>query len=642
MGRRAQCAAHASRSSRSPADLPTGAVRGDARSTTSSLPSRSTRPAGRTSCCSTTPRRRPTRAESRACGRPCPMRARSSTPHSAAVEEVHRVPRGAAERGGREPRGRTRRRPTRSRSTGSALTMSPEEAAQRGSDGRGARRLSGRDLPPRRRAVDRLPRPRRVPSGVWDAARRSGCRRQPASWSVSSTPASRPRTRHSPARRLRAARGRRRRTSSATEVVFEKADGREFRSTSRDRAEVDQADYSTKLIGAQYFAHGRDERRTSTSTTTCSRLATATATAPTPRASRPATTAWTRRSRASTSAPSRASRPAAKIAAYKACFVGADPLVTADDICVGSDLLAAVEQAVADGVDVINYSVGGGAAAPAGRADDISFYNAAVAGVFIAVSAGNTGPGASTVGQRGAPWYTTVAASTVPALRGHRPSVDRVRGRRRLGVGAVRRARHGARSSTRGTRGWPEPADAHLCYLGTLDPVQGRRQDRRLRSRHEPAHREVAGGGGRRRRRDDPGERRRRTPLDSDFHSVPTVHIDSADRAALLAELCGHRPGATATLIGENVTGVEIPTPQIAGFSSRGPSLDRRRRRPDAGCRGSRRRDPGGPAGHVQRAADLGHRVGHLDGGTARGGARRPLPRGALRLRRPTRSSPRS
>ena len=56
-----------------------------------------------------------------------------------------------------------------------------------------------------------------------------------------------------------------------------------------------------------------------------------------------------------------------------------------------SDLAAAIDQAVADGVDVINYSVGGGASPPA--ADDIAFLFAADAGIFVATSAGNSGPG---------------------------------------------------------------------------------------------------------------------------------------------------------------------------------------------------------------------------------------------------------
>ena len=55
-----------------------------------------------------------------------------------------------------------------------------------------------------------------------------------------------------------------------------------------------------------------------------------------------------------------------------------------------SDLAAAIDQAVADGVDVINYSVGGGPSLVG--ADDIAFLYAADAGVHVATSAGNDGP----------------------------------------------------------------------------------------------------------------------------------------------------------------------------------------------------------------------------------------------------------
>ena len=58
--------------------------------------------------------------------------------------------------------------------------------------------------------------------------------------------------------------------------------------------------------------------------------------------------------------------------------------------------------------------------------------------------------------------------------------------------------------------------------------------------------------------------------LDNDFHAVPTVHLASAYRAAVLAYVQGgaDRP---ITLVGENTTGVTTPVPQVAGFSSRGP-----------------------------------------------------------------------
>jgi len=77
----------------------------------------------------------------------------------------------------------------------------------------------------------------------------------------------------------------------------------------------------------------------------------------------------------------------------------------------GSDLAAAIDQSVLDGVDVINYSVGSSSFAIG--PDDIAFLFAADAGVFIATSAGNAGPGSSTLGSPGTdPWVTTVGAST--------------------------------------------------------------------------------------------------------------------------------------------------------------------------------------------------------------------------------------
>ena len=76
-----------------------------------------------------------------------------------------------------------------------------------------------------------------------------------------------------------------------------------------------------------------------------------------------------------------------------------------------SDLAAAIDQAVADGVDVINYSVGGGAGEPG--IDDIAFLFAADAGVFVAASAGNEGSDPGTIGNPASmPWVTTVGAST--------------------------------------------------------------------------------------------------------------------------------------------------------------------------------------------------------------------------------------
>jgi subtilisin family serine protease len=75
-----------------------------------------------------------------------------------------------------------------------------------------------------------------------------------------------------------------------------------------------------------------------------------------------------------------------------------------------SDLLAAVQQAILDGVDVINYSISGSGSVYT-DAVELAFLDAYAAGISVNASAGNDGPGASTANHAG-PWVTTVAAST--------------------------------------------------------------------------------------------------------------------------------------------------------------------------------------------------------------------------------------
>ncbi|WP_081423135.1 S8 family serine peptidase [Leifsonia xyli] len=78
---------------------------------------------------------------------------------------------------------------------------------------------------------------------------------------------------------------------------------------------------------------------------------------------------------------------------------------------IASDIVAAVQQAILDGVDVINYSVGGDNTtylSPVG----LAFLDAYAAGISVNAAAGNSGPDASTVGNM-SPWMTSVGASTL-------------------------------------------------------------------------------------------------------------------------------------------------------------------------------------------------------------------------------------
>ncbi|GLT43914.1 hypothetical protein SLA2020_178390 [Shorea laevis] len=99
-------------------------------------------------------------------------------------------------------------------------------------------------------------------------------------------------------------------------------------------------------------------------------------------------------------------RYTSRIAVYKVCWEGPAG-------CSDSDILAAINQAIKDGVDVVSISLGfaGGGAT---RYFEDSTAQAAFAGIqrgiFFSLSAGNDGP--RTVGNT-APWLMTVAASYI-------------------------------------------------------------------------------------------------------------------------------------------------------------------------------------------------------------------------------------
>lgn len=108
--------------------------------------------------------------------------------------------------------------------------------------------------------------------------------------------------------------------------------------------------------------------------------------------------------------------PRARVSAYKVCW-NADYVTPAgiDEAgCFGGDSMMAIDTAVADGVDVINYSISGSRTSLIAP-QTLAMLNAENAGVFVAVSAGNSGPTAVTVGTP-APWVTSVAASTYDGI----------------------------------------------------------------------------------------------------------------------------------------------------------------------------------------------------------------------------------
>lgn len=106
----------------------------------------------------------------------------------------------------------------------------------------------------------------------------------------------------------------------------------------------------------------------------------------------------------------RGGAPNARLAVYKVCWM------RTDNTCSAGDIMKAFDDAVADGVDVINISIG--------RLNpilsEVDDYNQISYGAFYAVSkgitvvsaGGNFGPQANTV-QNISPWIITVAASSM-------------------------------------------------------------------------------------------------------------------------------------------------------------------------------------------------------------------------------------
>ena len=260
--------------------------------------------------------------------------------------------------------------------------------------------------------------------------------------------------------------------------------------------------------------------------------------------------------------------PGARIAAYKALWAAEDGS-TANGYT--SDLVAAIDQAVADGVDVINYSVSGSVTNFRDPVE-IAFLYAADAGVFVAASAGNSGPTASTVAHP-SPWITTVAAGT------HNREVS---GSANLGGTTYSGASLAAApvtapiiSSTDAVAEGADPEAARLCYstgsngdVPALDPAKVAGKivvcDRGTNARVDKSYAVLEAGG--------VGMilvNVNNNTLNNDFHSVPSVHLQVTDYEAVHTYAA---TGGSAT-INKATTSYTAPAPYVADFSSRGPSL---------------------------------------------------------------------
>ncbi|CAM8968386.1 unnamed protein product [Rhodiola kirilowii] len=257
--------------------------------------------------------------------------------------------------------------------------------------------------------------------------------------------------------------------------------------------------------------------------------------------------------------------PNARIAAYKVCWTSG---------CFSSDILSAVDQAVADGVSVLSISLGGGVASYYRDLLSIATFGAMEKGVFVSCSAGNSGPDPISL-TNVSPWVTTVGASTMdrdfPATVKLGNSkvftgVSLYKGRRNLSSNRQYQLVYLGTNSTS-----PEPNS--LCLEGTLSPklVAGKIVicDRGISPRVQKGQvvKDAGGIGMILANTAVNGEE-----LVADAHLLPAVSVGERAGSAIKKYVLTN-PKATATMsfLGTRL-GIK-PSPIVASFSSRGPNF---------------------------------------------------------------------
>lgn len=256
--------------------------------------------------------------------------------------------------------------------------------------------------------------------------------------------------------------------------------------------------------------------------------------------------------------------PKARLAVYKVCWKNAG--------CFDSDILAAFDAAVNDGVDVISISIGGGDGISSPYYLDpiaIGSYGAASRGVFVSSSAGNDGPNGMSVTNL-APWIVTVGAGTIDR---NFPAEVRLGDARRLsGVSLYAGAPLSEKMYPLIYPGKSGVLSASLCMENSLDPnlVRGKIVICDRGSSPRVAKGLVvkkAGGVGMILANGiSNGE-----GLVGDAHLLPACALGSDEGDAVKAYISSTaNPTATIDFKG-TILGIK-PAPVVASFSARGPN----------------------------------------------------------------------
>lgn len=265
--------------------------------------------------------------------------------------------------------------------------------------------------------------------------------------------------------------------------------------------------------------------------------------------------------------------PHANVISYKACMAGTlNPggLINLGS-CPLNALIAAIDQASADVVDVINFSIGGGSVNPWSDPLGLSFFGAHAAGTFVAASAGNTGPNPQTIGRpSNSPWLLSVGASTHDRRPTGNVTATKTNGDSLEIIGMSLTSDLGPTALVDAKAIGNELCNPFtaaqmaeiagkivICTQGVIGRVQ-----KGINARDGGAAGMILTS--------QPGYK---NSVFSDTHVIPTVMIGEWDGDALRAWLAGAE-NPQAALDGVTIESNADFADRMAGFSSRGPDLN--------------------------------------------------------------------
>nr|GMD97208.1 subtilisin-like protease SBT1.7 [Ipomoea batatas] len=251
--------------------------------------------------------------------------------------------------------------------------------------------------------------------------------------------------------------------------------------------------------------------------------------------------------------------PLAHLAIYKVC----------NDDCDESDILAAMDAAVEDGVDILSLSLGGYSSDFYDDTTALGAFSAMQKGIFVSCSAGNSGPDNTSLSNE-APWILTVGAA----------SIDRtLRATAVLGNGLEFEGQSGFQ-----IQGFPS-TQLPLIYPGLQDEDAGYCGEGTLNNTNVRGKVVVCDKGGGVRRIDKGAtvkaaggaamiivnEEEDGYTIIADTHVLPATELNYIDGVKIKTYI-NSSDSPTATVVFKGTKIGDKNAPAVSSFSSRGPS----------------------------------------------------------------------